>query len=96
MQINYQEVNAQHVQFVLRTKDIGRIRLTSSTTQTCVLKSIMVFFEVAYFPTFITPSQLGVVHIRRNGLRLRLVEFLADAAKSKLEYVYLGGASSRA
>ena len=37
-----------HVQFVSRTKDIGRIRLTSSTTQTCVLKSIMVFFEVAY------------------------------------------------
>ena len=36
------------MQFVLRTKDIGRVRITSRTTQTCVLKSIMVFFEVAY------------------------------------------------
>ena len=44
---NYQEVEAWHVQFVLRTKEIGRVRRTSSTTQTCVLKSIMVFFEVA-------------------------------------------------
>ena len=28
------------MQFVLRTKDIRRVRLTSSTTQTCVLKII--------------------------------------------------------
>ena len=44
---NMQVVEAQHVQFVLRKKDIGRVRVTSSTTQTCVLKNIMVFFEVA-------------------------------------------------
>ena len=33
---------------MLRTKDIGRVRLTSSTFQTCTVKSIIVFFEVAY------------------------------------------------
>ena len=29
-------------------QESGRIRLISITTQTCILKSIMVFFEVAY------------------------------------------------
>ena len=35
---HYQEVEAKHVQFVLRTKDIGRVRLTSSTTQNLCIK----------------------------------------------------------
>ena len=37
------------MQFVLRTKYIGTVRLTQSTTQTCILKSIMLFLEVAYW-----------------------------------------------
>ena len=46
---NCQEVEAKHGQCVLKTKEIGKIRLTSlSTTQTYTLKGIMVFFEVAY------------------------------------------------
>ena len=46
--VNSQVAEAQYIQFVLRTKYIGRVRLISSTTQTCILKRIMVFFEVAY------------------------------------------------
>ena len=34
------------MQFVLRRKDTGRVRLTSSATQNCVVKSIMVFLPV--------------------------------------------------
>ena len=30
---NYQEVEAKHVQFVLRTKDVGRVRLTQGRSE---------------------------------------------------------------
>ena len=42
---NYQEVEAKPVQFVLRTNDVVRVRLTSSTTQTCVLKNLKMTIE---------------------------------------------------
>ena len=40
------------MQSVLKTKEIGKIRLTSSTTQTCTLKTIMVLFKVACLSLF--------------------------------------------
>ena len=61
---NKQEVEA--LQFMLRTKNIGKVRLTSSTTQTCILKSILVFFEVAYCPKAFKINVTGVIKMLNN------------------------------
>ena len=55
--------NVHRMQIVKKLKQsaVGKIRLTSSTTQTCTLKSIMVFFKVAYGKASVFMTKVSVM-----------------------------------